>query len=206
MKVPRENTEALTHEQKVAIINSFCNLCVEVRISCLTHRILFDDNPNAEQLKKSRLNNFLSHLSTITHEYSLQSVIKLHDPAKDNQGNKNLTFTYILECMGLEESVLTKLRPIYEQMNKLAEAIKPARYKLICHNDLDTILQAEGGLGGFEEDADIAYFTNMQEFVNIVHDHIIGGIFPLDTNFDNDIYNFADRLPMMTEKRHKLPL
>ena len=55
----------------------------------------------------------------------------------------------------------------------LAGFIKPARDKILAHNDLETILHGSE-LGGFSEDADEQYWELLQEFLNIVYKKSVG--------------------------------
>src|SRR6266705_6778587 len=45
----------------------------------ITHRVLFDDNPNGEELRHSKYGPLLGRLSNITADYALLQLAKLHD-------------------------------------------------------------------------------------------------------------------------------
>jgi hypothetical protein len=49
----------------------------------------------------------------------------------------------------------------------LARLIKPARNRILCHNDLAAILD-DSRLGGFPKHADHQYFDLFQKFLSIV--------------------------------------
>ena len=74
-------------------------------------------------------------------------------------------------------------------MVELAQKIKGARHKILCHNDLATLIE-DKPLGGFDPNADELYFRSLQEFLNLVHDRTLGGPYPLDDLVKNDVQCF----------------
>jgi len=59
----------------------------------------------------------------------------------------------------------------------------------LSHNDLATIV-AGAVLGDFADGDGEKYFKALQEFVNIVHDQVVGGPYPFNNLVRNDIAFF----------------
>lgn len=171
----------------------FCKLCNWVYECWATHRSIFDDNPEIESMMKAKCGDLLGRLSIITQEYSLHQMAKLHDPALQ-QASVNLTVEYVLIYGGWNDATTSRLQALSQRLHKLERAIRPARHKLLAHNDLTTILD-ERPSGAFQKDADIEYFDALQEFVNIVHDNMVGGPYPFNTIATNDAVILTSVLP-----------
>ena len=168
------------------VVEEFCKLCNWAYEAWITHRILFDDNPNVESLMQSKYGHFFARLSIMTHEYSLHQIVKLHDPAAP-RNRTNLTIEYMVKCGGWDQTMASTLRQLQGQLERFAEAIKLARNKILSHNDLSVILNA-GALGHFAQDEDRRYFEVLQEFVNLVHDRVLGGPYPFNDIAKNDAH------------------
>ncbi len=155
------------------IIEKFYELCNWAYEAWIMHRALFDDNPNADNLMRCDCGEAMARLNKITGEYVLHQIIKLHDSAMQSS-SINLTVDYIVDYGGWDQQTLAILQNSRNKLRLFAENLKLARNKLLSHNDLQAIL-SNNPLGEFERDADCAYFDNLQEFVNIVHEKTIGG-------------------------------
>lgn len=165
---------ALSH----TIILKFCKLCQWAHTAWVIHRTFEDNLDDAVVKTRSRCPHVLSDMSIITQEYVLLQIAKLHDPAVQS-GKNNLTIEYVIKFGGWDESTLFKLKELEKKLKGLKEKILDARNKILSHNDLETILNATV-LGVFEKDADMEYFENLQEFVNIIYDKMVGGPYILD--------------------------
>lgn len=159
-------------------IQEFCKLCNWAYEVWATHRVLFDDNAEVDILKASHYGEPLGRLSIITQEYVLLQISKLHDPAVQRD-RINLSLEYVIKFGGWDHDTATKLQKLYHELEALAKKLRLARNKILSHNDLAAILDASY-LGEFEQGADIKYFKTLQEFVNVVHEKTIGGIFPFN--------------------------
>jgi hypothetical protein len=137
---------------------------------------------------KSNASCELNRLYSISQEYTLLQIIKLHDKA-DMHGNHTLGIDYVLKYGNWSDSARLDLKKLAKQLNDFAEQLKGVRNKILSHNDLDTIL-AGATLGGFAKGDDVKYFETLQEFVNIVRDQVVGGPCPFSTNVKNDIAYF----------------
>jgi len=169
----------------------FCQLCSQAYQASVIHKLLFDQNDNkADTIEKAVA--FANHLSTITQEYSLQQIAKLHDPAVQNK-DRNVSINFVVEFgeWGAKEAEIEAIR---ERLSKLWGHLKPARNKLLAHNDLEALLANEA-LGGFPEGEDDLYFEALQELVDAVHDRWgDGGPYPFDDLAINDVLEFLNVL------------
>ncbi len=130
----------------------------------------------------------LERLSKISHEYSLLQIIKLHDPAVMN-GKSTLGIDYMLTYGGWSDSVRTRLEELARELNGFAHQLRDVRNKSLAHNDLVTIIAA-ATLGDFVKGADEKYFAALKEFVQMVHEEVIGGPWPFDDLVKNDVAAF----------------
>jgi hypothetical protein len=76
-----------------------------------------------------------------------------------------------------------------KELGDFAKQLLSARNKILSHNDLATIV-AGARLGEFANGADEEYFKALQEFVNTVHDEVIGGPWPFNDLVKNDVEAF----------------
>lgn len=173
------------------IIFEFCKLCQWAHTVWYIHRT-FENNLDDEVVnKRSRCPYVLHDISIITQEYVLLQIAKLHDPAVQN-GKNNLTIEYVIRFGGWDNETLSKLSNLEGELAYLKDKIKPARNKILSHNDLETILN-DTVLGNFDKDADKEYFENLQKFANIIHDKVVGGPYILDNSMvKNDARTLVD--------------
>jgi hypothetical protein len=165
---------------------SFCRMCNWTYETWVTHKLLFDQNRTPER-NIGKATAFTSRLSSITQEYCLLQISKLHDPAI--QGNSaNLTIDYIIRFGDWGERE-KDMRRMQSTLLGLWERIKTVRNKSLAHNDLETLM-ADVPLGGFPEGADDEYIAALQELVNEVHEKWVGGPFPFNDLVRNDVIEF----------------
>lgn len=167
-----------------SVVVEFCKLCGWAYETWLNHRELFDQNPRAAELQKSWAGDAMARLSVISQEYALLQVVKLHDRAVVS-GNVTLGIDYVLTYGGWPNSVRTHLEALAAELNAFASQLRDARNKSLSHNDLAAIV-AGATLGAFTNGADEKYFKVLQEFVNTVHNQVIGGPWPFDDLVEND--------------------
>ena len=166
------------------VVKEFYQLCNWAYEAWSTHRVLFDENPKASALQASAAGDALGRLSIITQEYVLHQISKLHDPAVQ-QGQTNLGIDYILKFGGWEPATHTKLCALQTRLDELAQKLRPARNKVLSHNDLVTILSS-ATLAAFPAGEDKNYFEALQEFANLVHDQVVGGPCPFNDLSNSD--------------------
>jgi hypothetical protein len=146
------------------LARKFCELCDWAYVSCITHKTLFDNNKDPET-NIGKAKEFTSRLSTITSEYSLMQICKLHEPAIQG-GSFNLTIDYMLRFgnWGEEE---TRIKEFVKELSELYKLINPARNKILAHNDLETQM-CNSTLGSFPEGLDNRYFEVLNKLANAV--------------------------------------
>ena len=176
------------HAVSASVVGEFCNLCNRAHELWLNHLELFDNNPRSTELMKSIASCELKRLSVISQEYSLLQIIKLHDKAVMN-GNTNLGIDYVFTYGGWSDSVRDRLEALKKELDGFASQLHGVRNKILSHYDLQTIL-AGAPLGMFADGSDKKYFEALQEFVNIVHDQVVGGPYPFCNHVINDIAYF----------------
>ena len=185
------------HALSASVVVAFCTLCSRAHELWLNHLELFDNNPRADELMKSIARPEWVRLSIISQEYSLLQVRKLHDPA--GTGDKiTLGIDYMLTYGSWSDSV--RLGELATELDGLANKLKDVRNKILSHNDLATIV-AGATLGEFDKGADEKYFKDLQEFVNIVHDQVVGGPYPFNNIVRNDIAFFLRTIKPLSIKK-----
>jgi hypothetical protein len=138
-------------------------------------------------------------LYDISQEYLFLQIRKLHDRAVMN-GNITLGIDYVLTYGNWSATVLHRLKELAKELDAFAEKLKDVRNKIFSHNDLAAIL-AEPTLGEFDEGADEKYFGALQEFVDIVHDQVVGGPYPFTNTVKNDIAFFLRTIKPFSIKK-----
>lgn len=170
----------------LAVVEQFYGLCNRAYKDWRIHKILFDDNPRKKELETSVAG--LVHFSVLSQESFLLQIAKLHDPVIV-QGHITLGIEYMVRYGGWDKSTETKLQAFQLQLNELDKKIRPARNKILSHNDLESILNG-GIVGDFPDGMDDKYFKTLQEFVDVIHDSVIGGPMP----FSEDAGRVANEL------------
>jgi len=175
------------------IVSEFCSLCNLAYESWRLHKLLIDDNPHYDPMRRDKCGGFLERLSRITQEYALLQLVKLHDPAVQ-KNSINLTLEYVITYGGWDEETLSQLKELFIKLESLAKKIRPARHKFLSHNDLESILSS-AVLGPFQEGADNEYYKVLQEFVNIIHIDTYGRPYPFDKTVEKDVQSILDHIP-----------
>ena len=175
----------------------FCKLCNWAFEAWMIRRTLFDDNPNHEAHFKE-CPDFFYKLDILTQEYALQQVSKLHDPAIQRD-SMNLSIDYMIR-FGDWRDKEQEVKRLASSLDKFRKSIKPARDKLLAHNDLESIMQGEP-LGGFEDGKDIEYFKTLQAFVDEIHEKWIGGPYSFNDLAITDAEEFCHFLSRAVIRR-----
>jgi len=161
------------------VVEKFYDLCNRAYRDWRIHKILFVDNPRKKELETSVAGHGLEQFSILSQESILLQIAKLHDPAVQKD-RINLGIDYMVKFGGWEKSINTKLQDLQAKLKehelKMLK-IRPARNRYLSHNDLETILSGEV-LGAFDDGEDDKHFKALQEFVDVVHNSVIGGPIP----------------------------
>jgi hypothetical protein len=164
----------------------FCEVCNWAYESWVTHKLLFDENDLPES-NIGKVPYFTHRLATITQEYCLQQIAKLHDPAV--QSNLlNLTIDYMVRYGDWGERK-EEVERLQATLLDLWNRLKPARNKILAHNDLMTLM-SDTALGEFPKGLDDEYFVTLQAFVNEVYDKWVGGPWPFNDLAKADVREF----------------
>lgn len=156
------------------IASKFCGLSNWAYQCWLLHRVLFDTN-NRSSHNIGRAKGFFVDLSIITQEYALLQLVKLHDPWKQF-ASQNLSIEFVVRG-GNWGNDRVEIEHLASELEGLFHTLKPARNKILSHNDLETLLKDQT-IGAFEDGIDVIYFRNLQTLVNKVHERWCGKPFP----------------------------
>ncbi len=178
------------------IVLEFCKICAWAHKVWLFHREFFDDNPRREELQRSKGAEALMLLNTISHEYSLLQITKLHDNSFV-AGKHTLGIDFVMLHGAWAEPLHSQLVSLSKEMEEFAANLRLARNKILSHNDLSTVLSTEA-LGSFQHDYDKKYFGALQQFVDLVHMSVIGGPYPFDDLVINDVKALLSIFPIDT--------
>lgn len=174
--------EPITEE----VAAKFCRLCDWTYETWVTHKFLFDENKTPEK-DIGKAVSFTNRLSTITQEYCLQQIAKLHDPTKQGK-NFNLSIDYMVQYGDWGERT-DQIESIHSKLSDLWKHLKLVRSKILAHNDFETII-VDAALGSFPEGMDDEYFEVLQELVNEVHEKWSGTPFPFNDLAIVDVHDF----------------
>jgi hypothetical protein len=170
------------------IVDLFSEACMWLHESWQTRKLLFDDNPDSENLKRPHYAHFFYRLHVILGQYCTLQLAKLHDPAVQS-GRKNLSIDYMISEGDWDAATLRSLQFLRDEMTPLADIVKIARNKIIAHNDLELFL-SQPVLGSFDPGMDDDYFRHLQEFASLVRQKTIGEVFVYDNLVRNDVNIF----------------
>jgi hypothetical protein len=172
-------------------VRAFCVACSWVHEVWSLHRT-FQDELQIDEGLRYRHGYFLERLSVITQQYVLLQICKLHDPAVQ-YGHVNLSVDLVVTRGDWGKDTRAKLDQLRVNLNDFHQEVAPARRKILAHNDRDTAL-AGRCLGAFPSGKDEAYFRQLQEFVNLVHEEAIGGPYPFHECARDDVRLVIDDL------------
>jgi hypothetical protein len=170
------------------IVDEFWEICNAAYESWLARRGLFEDNAELEQLGRMNSAEFLRHLDIVMRRDVQHQIAKLHDPATQF-GQSNLSIGYVIESGLWDRETRMRLGTLKAKLDAFASLLKDARNKLTAHNDLATIL-ADQLLGQYSIGADVEYFKNLQELVDI----LAGAPRPFNDLVRNDARVFVESL------------
>jgi hypothetical protein len=146
-----------------------CNWAHEV---WTLRRALIDDNRRRQTLQRGPYFFFVITAGNALHEYVLQQMAKLHDPAGGRR--VSLTLEFAVEYGGWDAVTLRKLKTLKSRLDALDKQIRPARNQLISHNDLGALL-GDVPLGAFKAGADKRYFKTLFMFMSTAYECATGG-------------------------------
>jgi hypothetical protein len=140
-----------------------------------------------------------NRLSIVSQEYTLLQISKLHDPPVQ-QKSVNLSVAYMVDYGAWDAHTLSELQPLKSRLDELGRNILGApRNKLLCHNDLASIL-AGSPLGAFSAGADDDYFDALKAFARIVHERVAGVPYIFGDEATTDVRDFLSELTKQPDR------
>ena len=153
------------------IADGFCNECRSVFENWATYRIVFADLPSQAErsdaaVLETPIGQCIERVYRMCLEAWISQVVRLDDPGVQH-GNQNLSISRLCEANGWTDAERVWIDGLLERLRGLPECLRPARDKIIAHNDLPTRL-ADIELGGFPEGMDEDYFNALAELATMV--------------------------------------
>ena len=173
---------------------AFCGACQWVYECWTTHANLFECLP--KHLKDERsvtLADFLEtpygrcldRLNTISQEYSILQIAKLHDPAV--QGiYENLSIDFFVKQTFWSEDETPIIREISLALGGFSDQISDARKKILAHNDRSAFAE-NLPLGDFPEGDDQKYFHTLGQLCSMIWNKFPNRNWP----YGNRIFDFT---------------
>ncbi len=130
----------------------FCDLCQWAYDYWITYYFLFEEMPDRIENKcEMSLQEFLeapygscfNRLNTAIQDYCILEIAKLHDSACQ-YGNKNLSINYVAKQKFWSKEEKKKINSLVSEMNCFYAFIKPARDKILAHNDAHVYVKFGG--------------------------------------------------------------
>jgi len=84
-----------------------------------------------------------------------------------------LGLEYMVRFGGWDKFNEEKLSKLKKKLDELANKVRPARHKILSHNDLEVILSG-ATLGRFPNGEDEKYFETLKEFTDVIFSNVIG--------------------------------
>ena len=162
-------TQALSR----ALLDKLWDQCNWAHEIWTLRRALIDGNRRKRTLEEGPHIDFIAATGNALQEYVLLQIAKLHDPAVMS-GRVCLTLKYVVEYGGWNQATQRKLRTLKKRLDDFQDRIRPARNRLISHNDLATVLNGQR-LGTFEAGADQRYFKTLNSFMSSAYQGAVGG-------------------------------
>jgi len=145
----------------------------------------FDRDPRTSDLAASDHRYFLHNLSMMSVEYTLLQMAKLHDPAIQ-QHRPNLSLAFVIDFGEWDAETLEELKRLHSRLEGLYHRIRPARHRVIAHNDMATLLEG-GTIGEMPAGSDEEYFGDLQAFASIVSERLLGIPFEFTVHAETDV-------------------
>lgn len=153
----------------------FCEVCYSVYRCWVTYKIVFEEiNPLLRREGKFSLLGFINSpigatLSIFDRTLGNQIVLeitKLHDPARMGE-YENVCIDLYVSHVEWSDEELPIIKNLQEELEEHFNWIKPARNKMLAHNDR-TVLNSLVSLGGFPDGVDDDYFRTLGEFCTLI--------------------------------------
>jgi hypothetical protein len=119
-------------------------------------------------------------LNRMFNEYLILQVCKITDPAKAVRKHDNHTVAFLLEHYDFasDPAAQRRLELLADQLHAFRKQVEAARNKFISHSDRTAIL-AGVVLGAAPQAAWDGFWRDLQEFVSIIHEKVVGTPFTI---------------------------
>jgi hypothetical protein len=157
----------------------FAENCVFMRSIYLHAKTLFELSSAEDKDRMARTANTLfGDLNRMFVEYMILLVCKITDPAKDAHNNDNHSVAFLLQHYDFsDDSATTKrLVNLADRLHAFRKKVIGARNKVISHSDREAI-RAGRPLGAAPDGDWNEFWLDLQEFVCIVHEKVLGTSF-----------------------------
>ena len=154
---------------------AFCEACQWAYECWITHANLFECLP--ERLREERnvtLADFLEtpygrcldRLNTISQEYVILQIAKLHDPAVQGR-SENLSVDFFVKQAFWSEDERPTIRELASELDRFGAKIADGRNKILAHNDR-LVFEKNLPLEGFSKGDDEKYFHTLGQFCSMI--------------------------------------
>ena len=179
-------------ENSKQLVQAFLDHFVYIKQIYYSYKNLFEDD-NFTKNMQMYTNDFFCELNGIYINLITLLHTKIMDPeytGRENNKNYNLTVDYIINNIEWTLDEKNELLQIKEKCARYIEKIKPARNKVIAHNDIDTYM-ASKILGAFEKGLDTAFLKEIELFCNIITEKVLGRkCGQIIVNIEGDVQDF----------------
>ena len=153
------------------IANKFCNECQDLYENWVICKTVFEYLPDNAELSKcdvleSRLGQCIARVYRMCYEAWVFQIVRLDDPKKQGK-NHNMSIDYFLNMDDWTNDERKEIDKFRERLKTLPKHLRPARDKILAHNDLTTWVD-NTKLGCFLEGEDKKYFIALAELATIV--------------------------------------
>jgi hypothetical protein len=160
-------------------IKNFADHCVHIRSVFEYTTRIFRDSTDAERTAmESVAPHFFEDLGQVLGDFAVTSACRVTEPWIDSKGHKNLAVGLFTDALVRSETLHGKLTELQKRMEVHYARIEPARNKLTSHADLETIM-ANKRLGAATWPEWDQFWSDLGEFVSLVHEHVLGKPFEI---------------------------
>ena len=176
---------------------SFCNECQNSYENFLICNIALFNLPSAAEMTEDKalrtpLGFCINRVAIMCYDSWITQVVRLDDPAK-TRNNKNLSIHRVIEAEDWTSNEKNKLQKLSKELGELPKHLKPARDKIISHNDLK-IRESKQRLGEFDGRLVKLYYRSLADLANMVREKWCLRF--VHSNNDNDKYVFDLETPI----------
>ena len=172
---PQTETQ-MPHEALQDEFTKLRDQAIWLRQTVNTFNHLFDSGLESERVLRESAGLFFGDLNIMMQEYVILLVCRLTGPA-ESFGKANLSTQRFTALMRHRGCLTLEIERLDASLTAYGELLKPARNKIIAHNDLEVHVD-DIALGAHGEEAMVEFFENLQAYFDAVGNAV--GVGPLD--------------------------